>query len=216
MPKFVIIGLGNFGFYLAKSLSEEGKEVIAVDHNKERVQRVQDFCSYAVAGDATDKSILESIGIKKEDAVIVSLGDSISASVLVTLYLKDLDIENIYVKIISEDHGRVLEKIGAREIIFPERDLAKKVAKTLSSPNLIDYLPLTEEYTVVEIAAPKEFIGKTLAELKLRNKFNISILAVRGLIPETITLNPGGTFTVKDSDILLVLGKPDDIDKIKG
>ena len=216
MPKFVIIGLGNFGFYLAKSLSEEGKDVIAVDHNKERVQRVQDFCSYAVAGDATDKSILESIGIEKEDAVIVSLGDSISASVLVTLYLKDLDIENIYVKIISEDHGRVLEKIGAREIIFPERDLAKKVAKTLSSPNLIDYLPLTEEYTFVEIAAPKEFIGKTLAELKLRNKYNISILAVRGLIPETITMNPGGTFTVKDSDILLVLGKPDDIDKIKG
>ncbi len=216
MPKFVIIGLGNFGFYLAKSLSEEGKDVIAVDHNKERVQKAQEFCSYALVGDATDKSILESTGIEKEDAVIVSLGDSISASVLVTLYLKDLDIENIYVKIISEDHGRVLEKIGAREIIFPERDLAKKVAKTLSSPNLIDYLPLTEEYTFVEIAAPKEFIGKTLAELKLRNKYNISILAVRGLIPETITMNPGGTFTVKDSDILLVLGKPDDIDKIKG
>jgi len=215
MAKFVIIGLGNFGFYLAKSLSEEGKEVIAVDRDKERVQRVQDFCSYAVAGDATDKSILESIGIEKEDAVIVSLGDNISTSVLVTLYLKDLDIEHIYVKIISEDHGRVLEKIGAREVIFPERDLAKKVAKTLSSPNLIDYLPLTEEYTVVEIAAPKEYIGKTLAKLKLRNKYNISILAVRGLIPETITMNPGGTFTVKDSDILLVLGKLDDIEKIK-
>lgn len=216
MPKFVIIGVGNFGFYLAKSLSEEGKDVIAVDHNKERVQRVQEFCSYAVVGNATDKSILESVGIEKDDAAIVSLGDNISASVLVTLYLKDLDIENIYVKIISEDHGRVLEKIGAREIIFPERDLAKKVAQTLSSPNVIDYLPLTGEYDIVEIAPPKDFIGKTLAELRLRNKYNISILAVRGLVPESITMNPGGSFTVKDSDILIVLGKPDDIDKIKG
>jgi len=216
MPKFVIVGVGNFGFYLAKSLSEEGKDVIAMDHNKERVQRVQEFCSYAVVGNATDKSILESVGIEKDDTAIVSLGDDISASVLVTLYLKDLDIQNIYVKIISEDHGRVLEKIGAREIIFPERDLAKKVAQTLSSPNVIDYLPLTGEYDIVEIAPPKDFIGKTLAELKLRNKYNISILAVRGLVPESITMNPGGSFILKDSDILIVLGKPDDIDKIKG
>lgn len=216
MGKFVVIGLGNFGFYLAKSLFEEGRDVIGVDLNKEKIQRLQEFCSYAVVGDVTDKSILESIGMEKGDVVIVSLGDNISASVLVTLYLKDLDIQNIYVKIISEDHGRVLEKIGALEVIFPERDLAKKVAKTLSSPNLIDYLPLTEEYTIVEIAPPKEFIGKTLAELGLRNKYHISIIAVRGLVPERITLNPGGAFTIKDSDILLALGKPDDIEKIKG
>jgi trk system potassium uptake protein TrkA len=216
MGKFVVIGLGNFGYYLAKSLFEEGKEVIGVDRNKERVQRVQESCSYAVVGDATDKSTLESVGIEKNDAVIVSLGDNISASVLVTLYLKDLDIQNICVKIISEDHGRALEKIGATEVIFPERDMARKLAKGLSSPNVIDYLPLTDEYNIVEIAPPKEFIGKTLAELRLRSKYNINILAVRGLVPETITMNPGGAFTVKDSDILLALGKPDDVEKIKG
>jgi trk system potassium uptake protein TrkA len=216
MGKFVVIGLGNFGFYLAKSLSEEGKEVAGVDRNKERVQRLQEFCSYAVVGDATDKSILESIGIGKDDAAIISLGDNISASVLVTLYLKDLDIKNIHVKIISEDHGRALERIGATEVIFPERDLARKLAKSLSSPNLIDFLPLTDEYNIVEIAPPKKFIGKTLAELELRNKYNISILAVRGLVPEKITMNPGGSFTVKDSDILIALGKSEDIEKIKG
>jgi trk system potassium uptake protein TrkA len=216
MGKFVVIGLGNFGFYLAKSLSEEGKEVVGMDRNKERVQRLQEFCSYAVVGDATDKSILESIGIEKEDAAILSLGDNISASVLVTLYLKDLDIKNIHVKIISEDHGRALERIGATEVIFPERDLAKKLAKSLSSPNLIDFLPLTDEYNIVEIAPPKKFIGKTLAELELRSKYNISILAVRGLVPEKITMNPGGSFSVKDSDILIALGKPEDVEKIKG
>lgn len=215
MGKFVVIGLGNFGFYLARSLSEVGKEVIAVDRNKERVQRAQEFCSYAVVGDATDKSVLESLGIDKEDTVMVSLGDNISSSVLVTLFLKDLEIQNICVKIISEDHGRALEKIGATEIIFPERDLAKKVAQTLSSPNVIDYLPLTDEYEIVEIAPPKEFVGKNLAELGLRSKYDISILAVRGLVPEKITMNPGGSFTVKDSDTLLVLGKPEDIEKIK-
>ena len=216
MGKFVVIGLGNFGYYLAKNLFEEGKEVIGVDRNKERVQRLQEFCSYVVVGDATDKSTLESVGIEKDDAVIVSLGDNISASVLVTLYLKDLQIENIYVKIISEDHGRALERIGATEVIFPERDLAKKLTKSLLSPNLIDYIPLTDEYNIVEIAPPKEFIGKTLAELRLRSKYNINILAVRGLVPEKITMNPGGTFTVKDSDILLALGKSDDVEKIKG
>jgi trk system potassium uptake protein TrkA len=216
MGKFVVIGLGNFGHYLARSLFEEGKEVIGVDRNKERIQRLQEFCSYAVVGDATDKSILESVGIEKDDAAIVSLGDNISASVLVTLYLKDLHIENIYVKIISEDHGRALERIGATEVIFPERDLARKLAKSLSSPNLIDYLPLTDEYHIVEIAPPKEFIGKTLAELGLRSKYGINILAVRGLVPEKITMNPGGAFTIKDSDILLALGKPDDIEKMKG
>ncbi|MBW2058165.1 MAG: TrkA family potassium uptake protein [Deltaproteobacteria bacterium] len=216
MSKFVVIGLGNFGFYLAKSLFEEGREVIGVDRDKERVQRLQEFCSYALVGDATDKTVLESIGIDKDHIVIVSLGNNISASVLVTLYLRDLHIENIYVKIISEDHGRALEKIGATEVIFPERDLAKKLAKTLLSPNLIDYLPLTEEYNIVEIAPPKEFIGKTLAQLMLRSKYNINIIGVRSLIPEKMTLNPGGTFTVKDSDILLALGRPEDIDKIKG
>jgi len=215
MKKFIVIGLGNFGFYCAKSLFEEGREVVGMDRNKERVQRLQEFCSYAVAGDATDKSILESIGIEKKDLVIVSLGDNISASVLVTLYLKDLDIQDIYVKIISEDHGRVLAKIGATEVVFPERDLARKLAKSLSSPNLIDYLPLTDEYNIVEIAPPKEFIGKSLAELRLRSKYHINILAVRGLVPEKITMNPGGTFTIKDSDILLALGKPDDVEKIK-
>jgi trk system potassium uptake protein TrkA len=215
MGKFVVLGLGNFGIYLAKSLFEVGKEVIAVDRNKERVQKAQEFCSYALVGDATDKSMLDSIGVEKGDTVMVSLGDNISASVLVTLYLKDLDVQNVHVKIISEDHGRVLEKIGATEVIFPERDLAKKVAQTLSSPNVIDYLPLTGEYDIVEIVPPKDFIGKTLAELRLRNKYNISILAVRGLVPESITMNPGGSFTVKDSDILIVLGKPDDIEKIK-
>ena len=216
MGKFVVIGLGNFGFYLAKSLSEVGKEVIAVDRNKERAQRAQEFCAYAIVGDATDKSVLESVGIEKDDTVMVSLGDNISASVLVTLYLKDLGIQSISVKIISEDHGRVLEKVGATEIIFPERDLAKKLAQTLSSPNVIDYLPLTDEYEIVEIAPPKEFVGKTLAEIGLRAKYDTSILAVRGLVPETITMNPGGSFTVKDSDILFVLGKSEDIEKIRG
>ncbi len=216
MGKFVVIGLGNFGHYLARSLFEEGKEVIGMDRNKERVQRLQEFCTYAVVGDATDKSILESVGIEKDDMAIVSLGDNISASVLVILYLKDLNVEHIHVKIISEDHGRALERIGATEVIFPERDLARKLAKSFSCPNVIDYLPLTDEYNISEIAPPKEFIGKTLAELKLRSKYEINILAVRGLVPEKITMNPGGAFTIKDSDILLALGKPDDIEKMKG
>lgn len=122
----------------------------------------------------------------------------------------------IYVKIISEDHGRALEKIGATKVIFPERDLARKLAQTLSFPNVIDYLPLTEEYNIVEITVPQEFIGKTRGELKLRDKYNINVIAVKSLIPEKITMNPGAAFAAKDSNILLVLGRPDDKEQIMG
>ncbi|RLB06534.1 MAG: TrkA family potassium uptake protein [Deltaproteobacteria bacterium] len=215
MGKFAVIGLGNFGFNVAKTLHENGHEVVGIDRNKERAQRLQRYSSQTIIADATDKSILETVGFKDMDAVVVSLGDDLSSSILVTLFLRDIGVKNIIVKIMSEDHGRALEKIGATEIVFPERDTAVKLAKSLSSPNILDYLPLSPEYSIMEVAPPKEFIGKSLAQLHLRSKFNVSVIAVKELIPDRMTINPTADFVVKDSDILIVLGKRKDIEKLK-
>ncbi len=215
MKKFAVFGLGNFGFTVARALYEEGHEVLCVDKETERIQRIQEFATHTIVGSATDRSLLESIGVAEMDAVIVSLGNDLGASILATLYLKDLEAKNIMVKIRSEDHGRILEKVGADEVIFPEKETAIKIAKSLSNPNILDYIPLSSDYSILEVAPPKEFIGKTLSEINLRAKYGVNVIAVRELVPDRITMVPGGSFVVKDSDILIVLGRPTDIEKIK-
>ena len=215
MKKFAVFGLGNFGFSVAKALYEEGHEVLCVDREEARVNKIQEFATHTIIGDVTDRSLLESAGIADMDAVIVSLGDNLSASILTTLYLKDLSVKNILVKIRSEDHGRILEKIGADEVIFPEKETAIKIAKSLSNPNILDYIPLSPEYSILEVAPPNRFIGKTLSEINLRAKYGVNVIAIRELVPDRLTMAPGGDFVIKDSDIFIVLGRPEDIAKIQ-
>jgi len=215
MKKFAVIGLGNFGATLVRALAEDGHEVIAIDKEKDRVQAIGKYTVQAILADATQKRVLEELGLDKMDAVIVSLGRDLGASVLVTLYLKDLKCKRIIVKIANEDHRRILERVGATDIIFPERDTALRLAQALTTPNIMDYLPLTPEYSIIELAPPKNFIGKTLGELELRSRYGINVLAVRQLVPEKLIINPGSNFIIKDSDILYVLGKQEDIEKLK-
>lgn len=214
--KFGVIGLGNFGSTVAKALFEAGHDVVVLDRDRDRVQAMQRYATQAVIADATQKEILEELALDKMDAVIVSLGKDLSASVLVTLYLRDVKVKKIVVKIASEDHGRVLDRVGATEIVFPEKDMALRLAQSLISPNILDYLPLSPEYSLLELAPPKEFIGKSLAELRLRSRFGVNVLAVRQIIPERMVINPSADFVIKDSDVLVVLGKREDLDKIGG
>ncbi|HEX15648.1 MAG: TrkA family potassium uptake protein [Deltaproteobacteria bacterium] len=213
--KFGVIGLGNFGATVARALFEGGHEVVVLDRDKGRVQAAQKFASQAIIADATQKKVLEELGLDKMDAVVVSLGKDLSASVLVTLYLRDLKVKKIVVKIASEDHGRVLEKVGATEIVFPEKDMALRLAQSLTSPNILDYLPLSPEFSLIELAPPKDFIGKSLAELRLRSRYGVNVLAVRQIIPEKMIINPPADFVIKDSDVLVVLGRREDIERIK-
>jgi trk system potassium uptake protein TrkA len=213
--KFAVIGLGNFGFNVVKTLHESGDEVLGIDRNKERAQRTQGHSSQTIIADATDKSILETAGLQDMNAVVVSLGDNLSASILVTLFLREIGVENIIVKITSEEHGRALEKIGATTLVFPERDTAMKLAKSLSSPNILDYLPLSPEYSIMEVTAPDGFTGKSLGELELLSKHNVNVIAVREMKPEKMVLNPTMRYQVKDGDILIVLGKRADIEGLK-
>jgi trk system potassium uptake protein TrkA len=215
MRRVVVIGLGIFGFNIAKDLYENGFEVIAIDKNKEVIQKIRDFSTKAVIADGTDKEVMESIGIQEDDVVIISFGEDLAASTLITLHLKEMKVKHIIVKAPNEDHKHVLEKVGATEVIIPEKAMADKVAKSLISPNVLDYIPLSEDYTISEIVPPASFMGKTIGEIHLRSRYHIEVIAVREMLPERITMVPRAEFIIKDSDILVVIGKEQDIQKIK-
>jgi trk system potassium uptake protein TrkA len=210
--KFGVIGLGHFGFHVAFTLYEEGHEITAIDLNKDKVQAVKDVSSFAIVGDAANKEFLEAQGIKDMDAVVVSTGSRSHLSTLITLYLKELKVPRILVKAISEDHGRILERIGASDVIYPEKDMAIRVARNISSPNILEYIPLAEEYSLSEMSAAKGLRGKSLRELDLRNKFQIMVIAIKDVLTDAFIPNPSPDYKIKDSDVLIILGKTDDID----
>jgi len=215
MKRVVVIGLGIFGFNIAKDLYENGIEVIAIDKNRDIIQKIRDFSTKAILADGTDKEVIESIGIQGDDIVIISFGEDLAASTLITLHLKEMKIKNIIVKAPNEDHKRVLEKVGATQVIIPEREVADKVAKSLISPNVLDYIPLSDDYTISEIVPPASFMGKTIGELHLRTKYHVEVIAIREVLPDRVTMVPRADFVIKDSDVLVVIGKEDDIQKIK-
>jgi trk system potassium uptake protein TrkA len=207
--------LGIFGFNIAKDLFENGFEVVAIDKNKEVINRIRDYSTKAVLADATDKELLEMIGIQPEDVAIVSFGEDLAASTLLTLHLREMNVKSIIVKAPNEDHKRILEKVGATEVIIPEAEMANKVAKSLISPNVLDYLPVSEDFTICEVAPPAGFRGKTIADLRLRGDYHIEVIAIRDVLSDKIQLVPRADFVIKDSDILIVLGKEADIQKIQ-
>jgi len=215
MKRVVVIGLGIFGFNIAKDLYENGIEVIAIDKNKEVIQKIKDFSTKAILADGADKEVIESIGIQEDDVVIISFGEDLAAATLITLHLKELKVKNIIVKAPNEDHKHVLEKVGATEVVIPERAMADKVAKSLISPNVLDYIPLSDDYTISEVAPPASFMGKTIGELHLRTKYHVEVIAVREMLPDRVTMVPRADFVIKDSDVLVVIGKEEDIQKIK-
>lgn len=215
MKHFAVIGLGNFGFHAARALFEDGNEVVAIDTDKSKVQAIDAHSTEAVVIDATDREALTSLGLENMDGVIVSTGTKISTSILICLYLHEIGVKKILVKALDEDHGKILKRVGATEIIHPERDMALRLSRGLSRPNVLDFIPLAEEFDLIQVGPPREFIGKSLKDLNLRAKYNVHIIAIKELVPENFVLVPPASFVIKDSDILIMLGKSEDIRKIK-
>jgi trk system potassium uptake protein TrkA len=215
MQRFAVIGLGNFGFYAAKALFEDGNEVVAIDTDKLRVQAVDPHSTEAVVLDATDKEALKSLGLENMDGVIVSTGTKISISILICLYLQEIGVKKILAKALDDDHAKILKRVGATQIIHPERDMAVRISRGLSRPNVLDFIPLSEEFDLVQVGPSREFIGKNLKDLNLRAKYNVHIIAIKELVPENFILVPPASFVIKDSDILIMLGKSEDIKRIK-
>ena len=225
MKRFAVLGLGNFGAHLARSLAKKGAEVLAVDIDEQAVMDIRDVVTHAVVADASDKKALLSLDIDGFDCVTVSLGEKVDASILIALFLKKAGVKEILVKAISEDHAEALQSVGATTVVFPEKDIALKVADNLITPNLIDFIPISEGFSIVEMIPPSECVGKTLAELKIRNRFHLQVLAIRitdreaegdGLRESADSVMiPDASFRIKDNHVLIIMGENKDIEKFR-
>ena len=212
--KFAVIGLGSFGSNIAKTLYDGKNEVLAIDRDKEKIEDVKTLVSHAVSMDAAVKENLQALDLQEMDVVVVSLGPEMEASILTVLYLHEIGVKRIVAKALTEDHAKILEALGASEVIYPEKDMAIKTAHKLSNPNVLEYLPLTSGFGIQEIAPPEKFIGKTLKSLDLREKYGVQIIAIKELIPERTNFVPDADFVIKDSDILVIIGEEKQLKKL--
>lgn len=223
MRQFAVIGLGRFGSSVAKTLSEKGYQVIAVDISEHITQSISDDVTQAVCLDATDEKALRAVGIENVDVAIIGVGTNLEASILITLNLKEIGIKEIVCKAVNKDHQKALEKIGATRVVQPEREMGVRVANTLISSSVIEHIELSEESSIVELIAPKDFIGKNLREIDVRARFGVNVIALKRRIPsaskkeeeEIVNVAPKAEDIIKKGDILVVLGANENIEKLK-
>lgn len=205
MKQFAVIGLGRFGTSVALTLSKMGYDVLAVDTSEEKINDIIESVTHAVQVDAMDEQALKALGIRNFDVVIVAIGQDVQSNILVTVMLKEMGVKSVVAKANSELHGKVLEKIGADKVVFPERDMGVKVAHALVSKNILDQIYLSPHHSIIELIAPVEFIGKTLSESALRMKHGVTVLAIRR--GDDIIISPGAKQVIKENDILVVIGR---------
>ncbi|MCJ8006112.1 potassium channel family protein [Lederbergia wuyishanensis] len=211
--QFAVIGLGRFGGSICRELAEQGMEVLAMDKNEDRVNEFASIATHAVIADTTDENILKSLGIRNFDHVIVAIGEDIQSSILTTLMLKEIGVNHITVKAQNDYHEKVLLKIGADYVVHPERDMGRRIAHYIVSNNILDYLELSDEYSIVEIKVNDLLAGKSLMELDVRAKYGLNIVAIkRG--PEII-VSPQADDPLKKDDILIVIGADSDINRFE-
>ena len=226
MKKFLTIGLGNFGFNIARALVENNCEVLGIDTSNEIVEHAKDYISHAIIADATNKDVLESLSLQDYDAAIVSIGQEMAPSILIALYLIENKVPRIIVRAISEDHGKILKMIGVTDIIFPEQDMAIRLANKLSQKNAVDYLPIGQDYSIVEVIPPKSFIGKSLKDLQIASNYNCQVIGIKSGAAggnslddinrqADIKIAPTANDIVSENSILIIIGKDSDIQKLQ-
>jgi len=208
--QFGVIGLGRFGSAMAATLAELGHDVIGVDGDQERVQKSAEVITQAIQLDATDAKALRAAGIQDVDVAVVSIGENIESSLLVVMQLRELGIDNIVAKAVTPLHGRILEKLGVTRVIFPEREMAVRIAHSLAMPNVLDYIELSRDYSIIELPASDAFIGRTLKQLELRPRYGITLIAIkRKAGPDgavTTNIAPGADEVIEPGDVLALLG----------
>jgi len=201
---FGVIGLGRFGYYVARTLAQGGAEVIACDVDEEKVREISEYVSLAYVLDATDAKALKESGIANVDTAVVSVGENIEASILIVVQLKELGVKEIVAKAVNPLHGKVLEKLGVDRVVYPEKEMAIRVAHSLLAGEFIEEIPIGEKHSLFELKAFDFMLGKTLKELDVRRRFGVSVLAIkRG---ENLIVNPMGDEKILPGDILVVLG----------
>ncbi len=211
--RVAVIGLSAFGSTLVRELAARRVRVLAVDKAAERIDALREVADEAVIADASDPRALEALRLNDYDAVVLSLGEALDASLLAVLHLRDLKVKPIIAKAVSEDHRRLLLHLGVEEAVFPEADVAKRVAHTLATPGLLAAMQLGPNISVVEVAPGRDLVGHSLAELNLRRRFAINVVAVRCTLRDETTVNPDPTRRITDSDVLVVLGTHDAVER---
>ena len=204
MKSYIVIGLGRFGQTLARQLCMLGAEVLALDKRNDLVQQVADDVTHAVVGDAQDKEVLRALGVRNFDCAIIAIGSNLAASVLTTMNLKELGVPYVICKAHDETHRKVLEKLGVDRVIIPEQENAQRLARSLNSHNVLEYIELSEDYGILEIPAPQIWMDKTLKELNVRAKLGVNIIAVEN--DKQTNVSPSADYRIKTGDVLVVLG----------
>ncbi|MEW9122048.1 MAG: TrkA family potassium uptake protein [Thermotaleaceae bacterium] len=213
MKQFAVIGCGRFGSSVARTLYGLGYDVLAIDDNEEIIQNISESVTHAVQADATDETSIKSLGIRNFDVAVITIGSDIQSSILITLIVKELGVKYVVAKAQNELHAKVLYKIGADRVVFPERDMGVRVAHNLVSSNILDYIELAPDYSIVEISALKEWEGKTLSELNMRARYGINVMAIKHGVE--INISPNALDSIRKDDVLVVIGHNDDVHKIE-
>lgn len=214
MKQFAVLGLGRFGFSLATKLFEQGYDVLAIDKDEDRIKSIADLVTYAVQADTTDLNSLRSIGLKNIDVAVVSIASDLNANLMTVLHLQDLKIEEVYAKAQSEQHSKVLQKIGVKKVFLPERDMGRRVAQHIVSSNILDLIELDPDHSVQEIIAPDIWDRKSLEELNLRAMFGVNLIAIKR--PSGIIISPGANDIIFKKDLLIVVGENSSLLKVQG
>lgn len=212
MKDFVVIGCGRFGQSVAKSLYAKGHDVMAVDIDPEKVQDISDYVTHAIEVDAMDEAALRTIGVRNFDVAVVSIGSDIQASILTTLIVKELGVKHVVAKAQNDIHAKVLYKIGADRVVFPERDMGVRLAHNLVTNNVLDYIELDPNYSVIEITALREWEGKALKDLQLPTEYGVNIMAIK--CGDDINISPYADDVIKRGDILIVIGSTENINRL--
>jgi trk system potassium uptake protein TrkA len=211
--QYVVIGLGRFGRSVAETLFTMGHDVLAIDSDEDVIQNISDKVTHAVQMDATDEYALRTLGIRNFDVAVVTIGSNVQASIMTTLILRESGVKYIVAKAQSEMHAKVLTKIGADKVILPEKDMGVRVAHNLVSSNLLDFIELSPDYSVIEIQAPTDWYGKEILDLDVRSKYGINIMAIKSV--DDINISPNAKDKIKEGDVLLCIGNTEDLARLE-
>ncbi len=218
MKNFLVIGLGAFGEAVAKTLYAQGHTVMGVDINRERVDRAHEFTSEAVEADVADRDtmgqVLDTLGVENIDTVIVGVGRRLDASVLICLFLKEMNVGRIVAKVLTHDHARVLHRLGVHKSLFPEADSGERLARQLANPNIEDLIHLEDGIEVIEISAPGAFVGSSLEAIQFRREYGMYVIAVRKGISMAVEVLPGAEYVIEKGDILVLIGPVEALEKL--
>lgn len=211
VKKFIMLGMGTFGSALATKLAANGCQVTGVDARRERLDLLKNVLHEAVIGDSTDREVLENLPIRDATAVFISLGETISQSLLATLHVKELGARNVIVKGVTKEHGKILQHLGVDRVVFPEEEVARELADRMTWPNVLDYLPIDPEYSVAEVAMPSSLSGKTLAEANLRSRIGVHVMGIKDVMKGKFEMFPDGKTRLLEDQVLLVVGREKEI-----